>query len=282
MSAASGPLLAAVDELLTAIEIPAECENVAMPEGLPKQETNIITGRPEWRAEWKATCGTRIFRYIADRLCEGLGGKCRDEANVLAALVADVEKFYRDLLADKDYQRFLCDPGGGDDEALCKRKRPDAQIPREDIGVMAVMVPPGDRDAGMGSGSPGSAKVFLDPLPNDRRVQVDDVYVIIHELHHAHGSDTEFDPGSDLAALAYHLSRGNVFNRRQVDYEIESNVLLAMWRPDPKHARTVKRARKMVKFLHDRWPDQVEASLRRKGWRDSDIEQFRARLKEWS
>jgi len=266
-----------LEQLLDALDVPPKCENILMPPDLPKQEAGLSSGKLEWKARWEGTCGPAWFYFMADRLCEGEQGKCRDDANTLAALVVDVEKFYNDLLLDPGYQDFVCDPGTGNDEALCMKQ---GYQPPKDISMNVVMVPTGDKDAGAGSGGPGSAKVFIEPIPQDQWIGVDDVHVIAHELHHAHGSCTEFDPGSELAAIAYYLSRGNRFNTKEVDKWI-AQVAWGAVMCFPEYKRACDIDRKMVKFLYSKWPDQVKASLRRSNWSEQDLKDFDELIRSW-
>lgn len=102
-----------------------------------------------------------------------------------------------------------------------------AETPLHAMVVMTLSI----ADYGAGSGGPGGAKVFWGPYsaPNRRdrlktdkdrepgarydhsyadSLGVDPVYVLSHELHHAWGSGSELDFGSEVVALDAHLKLG--------------------------------------------------------------------------
>jgi hypothetical protein len=256
-----------IEKLADAVSPPPECKALSPP---PKA------------TEWQAECDGRTFRFSARRLCESREDVCPEEAETLAALVADVEKFYRELLKDPEYLDFICDRRASrEDAAFCHLLK--TRGPRPQVHVGTVMVPPGDRDTGMGSaGIGGAAKVFLSPVLQDVWFGIDNVYVVVHELHHVHGSGSELDHGSELAALAYHLARGNRFNTRNVDWELSSKALVALQAARrSEHRDMIHSYRKMVRFLYGRYPEEFEAALRRAGWSEADVEFFRNAVKKW-
>ncbi|MBC7106101.1 MAG: hypothetical protein H5T97_09180 [Firmicutes bacterium] len=120
-----------VDTLADILAPPAECANLAPPPG---------------STEWQGECDGRSFRFLARRLCEGREDVCPREAETLAVLVADVERFYRDLLKDPEYVGFICDQRASrEDPGYCdvlRRRGPDS-LHQENCAVSVRALPGG-------------------------------------------------------------------------------------------------------------------------------------------
>ena len=126
------------------------------------------------------------------------------------------------------------------------------------------------KDAGAGSGGSGSAKVFWTPYSAPDRKQrlttengydgyatslgVDPMFVLAHELHHAYGSDSEFDKGSEVVGVAAHLRTGLQHNIAPPQHWLYSEIATLM-------CGTSKARRDMagrtIRYLQNRYPQQL-------------------------
>jgi SPP1 gp7 family putative phage head morphogenesis protein len=141
-----------------------------------------------------------------------------------------------------------------------------------DISIQVIFT--GDqKDAGMGTGGPGSTRVFYAPYGLADRAarlpwetfQTDPLYVLTHELHHAFGSGSEFDIISDVIGLDVHLAAGNSLNTTLVDRAMDSLVLQSFHRASGRFAESTARAKGGALWLSERHPEAIGQVLAQYG-----------------
>ena len=173
-----------------------------------------------------------------------------------------------------DYVRgFLKSPSG---QKLTKILEPDSyerMIDSTDkrVFIHAIMTDK-EKDAGWGNAGDSSAKVFYVPYELKRGERpfsstatsfgVDPLYVVTHELHHVFGSDSEFDDFSTTVGLGLHLSMGNKLVPKMVAFSISSMYYSSMARAWRGGAKYKKGYRASLRWLHETYPQEFEASLR--------------------
>lgn len=139
------------------------------------------------------------------------------------------------------------------------------------VGMMTVYTL-STESAGAGSGGPGGAKVFWTPysVPNRRErlttengytgyadhFGVDPMYVLAHELHHAWGSNSEFDLGSEVVGVLAHLKSGLNHNPKAAVDQVQG------WACSVGFSKTKTRRRRYSRLL--RYLDNKDSTGLRK------------------
>lgn len=132
-----------------------------------------------------------------------------------------------------------------------------------------------DKDIGAGSGGLRSARVFWLPYSNAEgkragvsegfpigSLGIDGTFVLVHELHHAFGSDSELDAWSTAVAIGRHYEMGNKLMTRAVDYEVTTMIYHARSTSRKKYMPKIRReARATFVFLKTRHPKQLRESF---------------------
>ena len=153
------------------------------------------------------------------------------------------------------------------DEGFLRAMGEDGMIGHEDWNVnVGAIFTKNPRDAGMGSAGEHSAKVFYSPYESKDRpfirlseFGVDPIYVSVHELHHAFGSDSELDMFSDFAAAACHYSLGDTLVPDMVKFTLSSHLGGAIRAPERTTKSHVKQMRVGLAWLNSKYPEKVRA-----------------------
>lgn len=180
-------------------------------------------------------------------------------------MVSMALNYYASALKNTKFKKFLKDIK--EDEGLV------ISDGSEPVSGMVIMVND-KKDIGMGTSSKGSFKIFVSGDKTDF-LGTDADYVLLHELHHTFGSNSEFDVGSDVATIEFRYKNRDMFSPEQMK---DVNELVYKYsRVKSKKLNKIKlitgenKELKAFDYLVSNYRNDVVRSLREIGYKEDQI-----------